>query len=205
MNAPAIAPAALEFSAPPADPMGLVRVWFDVALANNVREPGALALATADAHGHASNRIVQVLDVRDTGLVFTTHAGSPKGRQLAQTSWASGVLYWRETSRQVIVTGPTRPLPNGESDALWATRPVGAHPMSVISEQSEPLRCEDGLRAKAAQLGRFGNALARPPAWLGYLLEPASVEFWQADPDRLHQRLRYERAGSGWRTDRLQP
>jgi dihydrophenazinedicarboxylate synthase len=194
-----------EFVTPPADPMGLLQAWFDSAVANAVREPGALALASADARGHASNRIVQVLAVRDTGLVFASHADSRKGRDLAETGWASGVLYWREAGRQVSVTGPTHPLPDEESDALWAARPVGAHPMSVASHQSAPLLDEDALRKQAEELGRDGLALPRPARWLGYLLEPASVEFWQADPDRLHQRLLYERDGSGWRTGRLQP
>ncbi|MFB7929728.1 phenazine biosynthesis FMN-dependent oxidase PhzG [Streptomyces sp. NPDC056039] len=195
-----------EFTAPPAAPMDLLRTWFDSAVANAVREPGALALASADARGHASNRIVQVLDVRTTGLVFASHSDSRKGRDLAETGWASGVFYWREAGRQVIVSGPTRPLPDEESDALWAARPVATHPMSVASRQSAPLLDEDALREQARDLGRDGTALPRPGRWLGYLLEPASVEFWQADPrDRLHMRLRYERDGSGWRTGRLQP
>lgn len=194
-----------EFSTPPAEPMGLLQAWFGSAVANAVREPGALALASADARGHATNRIVQVLAVRDTGLVFASHADSRKGRDLAETGWASGVLYWREAGRQVIVTGPTHPLPDEESDALWAARPVGTHPMSVASHQSAPLLDEYALREQAQQLGRAGLALPRPAAWLGYVLEPASVEFWQADPDRLHQRLRYERDGSDWRAGRLQP
>ena len=116
-----------------------------------------------------------------------------------------GVLYWREVGRQVIVTGPTHPLPDEESDALWAARPVGTHPMSMASHQSAPLLDEYALREQAQQLGRAGLALPRPATWLGYLLEPASVEFWQADPDRLQQRLRYERDGPGWRAGRLQP
>ena len=205
MSAPTQPAAATEFSTPPAEPMGLVRAWFDSAGAQAVREPGALALASADARGHASNRIVQVLAVRDTGLVFASHAGSRKGRDLAETGWASGVLYWREVGRQVIVTGPTHPLPDTESDELWAARPIGTHPMSVASQQSAPLQDEDALRAQAEALGRAGSPLPRPVAWLGYLLEPAAVEFWQSDPGRLHKRLRYERAGPGWRTDRLQP
>src|SRR5262245_58806822 len=98
-----------EFTAPPPDPIGLVRHWLDEARAQMVREPGALALATADTEGRASNRIVQVLDVRDSGLVFSSHSGSLKGRQLAQTNWSSGVMYWRETNRQIIVTWPTHP------------------------------------------------------------------------------------------------
>ncbi|MFD5337050.1 phenazine biosynthesis FMN-dependent oxidase PhzG [Streptomyces hawaiiensis] len=195
-----------EFSAPPSEPMELLQAWFDSAVADAVREPGALALATVDSHGRASNRIVQVLKVRTTGLVFASHSDSRKGRDLARTGWASGVFYWREAARQVSVSGPTRPLPAEESEALWAARPVGTHPMSVAAHQSAPLLDEDALRKQARELGRDGTALPRPNRWLGYLLEPAYVEFWQADPeDRLHQRLRYERDGSGWRTDRLQP
>ncbi|MGW6569656.1 phenazine biosynthesis FMN-dependent oxidase PhzG [Streptomyces sp. NPDC054975] len=198
--------AAEEFSTPPAEPMKLLQAWFDSAVADAVREPGALALASADARGQASNRIVQVLAVRDTGLVFASHADSRKGRDLAETGWASGVFYWREAGRQVIVSGPTGPLPDEESDALWAARPAGAHPMSVLSHQSAPLLDEDALREQARELARAGAALPRPDRWLGYLLEPASVEFWQADQeDRLHRRLCYQRDGSGWRTGRLQP
>ncbi|MFG2113595.1 phenazine biosynthesis FMN-dependent oxidase PhzG [Streptomyces sp. NPDC048718] len=198
--------AAEEFTAPPAEPMGLLQEWFDSAVATPVREPGALALASTDASGRASNRIVQVLAIRDTGLVFATHADSRKGRDLAGTSWAAGVFYWREAGRQVTVSGPARPLPIEESEALWAARPVGTHPMSVASHQSAPLLDEDALRERARELGRAGEALPRPERWLGYLLEPHAVEFWQAEPvDRLHQRLVYERDGSGWRTSRLQP
>ncbi|MFD6891278.1 phenazine biosynthesis FMN-dependent oxidase PhzG [Streptomyces sp. NPDC059957] len=198
--------AADEFAAPPAEPMDLLRAWFDSAVADAVREPGALALASADARGRASNRIVQVLAVRGTGLVFTSHSDSRKARDLDETGWASGVFYWREAGRQVSVSGPARPLPDEESDALWAARPAAAHPMSVASYQSAPLLDEDALRERARELARGAAALARPDRWLGYLLEPASVEFWQSDPqDRLHRRLRYERDGSGWRTGRLQP
>ncbi|MET9768675.1 phenazine biosynthesis FMN-dependent oxidase PhzG [Streptomyces sp. NPDC006415] len=198
--------AAEELSAPPAEPMALLRTWFDSAVSESVREPGAMALATADARGRASNRIVQVLEVRGTGLVFATHADSRKGWELAETGWASGVLYWREAARQVSVSGPTRPLPDKESEALWDARPPAALPMSVASHQSAPLLDEDALRERARELGRAGAPLSRPDSWLGYLLEPASVEFWQADPeDRLHRRVRYERDGSHWRTSRRQP
>ncbi|MFJ5732625.1 phenazine biosynthesis FMN-dependent oxidase PhzG [Streptomyces paradoxus] len=206
MSASARPRTAAEFIAPPAEPMELLQTWFDSAVADAVREPGALALATVDAHGLVSNRIVQVLEIRATGLVFASHSDSRKGRDLAETGWASGVFYWREAARQVSVSGPARPLPDAESEALWAARPVATHPMSVAAHQSAPLLDEDALRRHARELGRDGSALPRPDRWLGYRLEPASVEFWQADPeDRLHRRLRYERDGSGWRTSRLQP
>ncbi|MGH3897643.1 MAG: phenazine biosynthesis FMN-dependent oxidase PhzG [Pseudonocardiaceae bacterium] len=205
MTPSTLKPALTEFDAPPADPMSLFRAWFDGAVEQGVREPGALALATADARGCASNRIVQVLGVRPAGLVFTSHAGSRKGRDLAASGWASGVLYWRETGQQAIVTGPVGPLPDAESDALWAARPAGTHPMSVASHQSAPLHDEDALREQAQRLTNAGLPLARPAAWLGYLLTPESIEFWQASPDRLHRRLRYQRSDHGWTTQRLQP
>ncbi|SCF09261.1 Pyridoxamine 5'-phosphate oxidase [Micromonospora matsumotoense] len=193
------------FDTPPDEPMGLLRTWLDAARADAVREPGALALATADTDGRPSTRIVQVLAVRDTGLVFASHADSRKGRELAANRWAAGVFYWREVARQVVVSGPTGPLSADEADALWVARPAAAHPMSVASQQSAPLTEEDALRERARKLGEDGVPLPRPAAWLGYLLEPESIEFWQSDPGRLHRRLRFDRDGTGWRSGRLQP
>lgn len=205
MSASARPSTATEFLDPPGEPMGLVQTWLQGAVASGVRDPAHMALATADAHGRASNRIVSAIAVRGTGLVFATHANSPKARELAETGWSSGVLYWREVARQVIVGGPTHPMSEADADALWAARPVAMHPMSVLSHQSAPLLDEDRLRARAQELGRRGEALPRPITWLGYLLEPASVEFWQSDPDRVYQRLLYKRDGAGWHVQRLQP
>jgi pyridoxamine-phosphate oxidase len=194
-----------EFDDPPADPIRLVRDWFDGAVAGGVREPGVVALATADVLGRTSNRMVQTIRITEHGLVFTSHAGSQKGRDIAGTRWASGVLYWRETAQQVVLTGPVEQLPDAESDALWAGRPAGTHPMSVASEQSAPLADEAALRAKAMQLADSGVSLPRPAAWVGYQLVPSTVEFWRGSPDRLHRRLRYHRNGNGWTSTRLQP
>ncbi len=197
--------ASTEFDVPPADPIALFRAWHQAAVAAQVREPGALALATADAAGRCSNRIVQLIRVTADGLLFSSHAGSQKGRDIAATGWASAVLYWRETKQQVILSGPVAPVPEAESDELWASRPVATHPMSVAAEQSAPLLDEDELRERAGALAASGQPLPRPAGWRGYVLTPASVEFWQGSPDRLHRRLRYDRAGTGWTTRRLQP
>lgn len=206
MSAPRPPMTADVFAVPPDDPLQLLRSWFDSAVADAVQQPGALALATVDARRRVSNRIVQVLHVRPAGLVFASHTDSRKGRELAGTPWASGVLYWREVGRQVSVSGPARPLPAGESDALWDARPVSTYPMSVAAHQSAPLLDEEALRERARELGRNGSALPRPDRWTGYLLEPEAVEFWQSEPqDGLHRRLRYEREGSSWLTRRLQP
>lgn len=187
----------------PADPIGLVRAWFDSAKQSGVREPGVVALATADADGVVSNRIVQTIDITGTGWVFTSHAGSQKGRDIAATGWASGVFYWRETGQQLIIAGPVHRLPDADCDSLWFARHPSTHPMSVVAEQSAPLEDEEALRARAESL--TGQTLARPSSWLGYELVPSVVEFWQASPDRLHRRLRYDRTDDGWTSRRLQP
>ncbi|HEX6521258.1 MAG TPA: phenazine biosynthesis FMN-dependent oxidase PhzG [Streptosporangiaceae bacterium] len=194
-----------EYENPPGEPVALLRDWFAQAQARGVREPYALALATADQRGRASTRIVSITSLTDEGLVFLTHDCSQKGRELAATGWASGVLYWRETGQQVIVSGPARKLASAESDALWHARPVPLHAMSAASRQSEPLPDVAALRERARRLEALGEALPRPDRFRGYLLEPAAVEFWCASPDRLHRRLRYDRKPEGWRPARLQP
>ncbi|HLJ98559.1 MAG TPA: phenazine biosynthesis FMN-dependent oxidase PhzG [Streptosporangiaceae bacterium] len=194
-----------EYEDPDGEPVALLRRWLADAQVLGVREPLALALATADERGRASTRIVAITSITDTGLVFLSHECSQKGRELAATGWASGVLYWRETGQQVIVSGPVRKLGGAESDALWRARPVPLHAMSAASRQSEPLPDVGALREHARRLAASGVALPRPARFHGYLLEPAAVEFWCASQDRLHRRLRYDRETDGWRLTRLQP
>jgi pyridoxamine-phosphate oxidase len=194
-----------EHAAPSPEPIGLLRDRLDSAAQQGVTEAATLALATSDASGHASNRIVRVLQVTPAGLVFTSHSGSQKGRELAATNWASGVLYWREINQQVILTGPVEQLSRADSDALWAGRPIAAQAMSAASRQSAPLDDEETLRADALRLAAPGLPLPRPESWSGYLLVPATVEFWQGRPDGLHLRWYYERVSDRWNARRLQP
>lgn len=194
-----------EFDNPPGEPVSLFAEWFGRAVEHGVREPGALALATVDVDGTVSNRIVQIIGRTDEGPVFASHADSRKGRDIATTRRASGVLYWRETNQQVIITGVVEQLPDSDSDALWDARPAGVRPMSVVSRQSAPLVDEEALRERAKALASSGRLLPRPVLWVGYRLVPSTVEFWHGSPDRLHRRLRYERVGHGWTSVRLQP
>ncbi|MFG2039761.1 phenazine biosynthesis FMN-dependent oxidase PhzG [Dactylosporangium sp. NPDC048998] len=193
------------FAVVPAEPLTALRQWFEGAVAAGVREPGVLALATAGSDGRSASRMVQTLRLDADGLLFTSHAGSVKGRHIAETGWASGVLYWRENGRQITLAGRVTRLPDADSDALWAARPAATHPMSVASEQSAPLDDEAALRAAARRLADQGAPLTRPAQWCGYRLTPSTVEFWEADADRLHRRLRYDRTGDGWLGRRLQP
>ncbi|MEV7193602.1 phenazine biosynthesis FMN-dependent oxidase PhzG [Streptomyces sp. NPDC093510] len=197
-----------EFITPPAEPMGLLATWLKTATEQGVREPRALALATADERGRPSSRILAINQVTDRGIVFITHAGSRKGRELAANPFASGVLYWRETSQQITVSGPVRQLPRSEAEALWAARAVFTHPMTTVSLQSQPVRDLDHfeqIRAQALELGAPEKPLPCPEAFVGFCLEPDAVEFWGNGTDRLHERLRYDRTDSGWSVSRLQP
>lgn len=187
------------------DPMALIKFWYEGAQANDVDNPAVIALATADSHGRSSNRIVRISEFRDTGLVFTTHAGSLKGLQIEQTGWSAGVMYWPEIGQQVIFSGPTYPLPGEDSDRFWDTRPMSTHPMSAVSLQSEPLLDAEQLRQQAAELEKLQKPLPRPPGFTAYQIEPEVVEFWQEDPGRLHHRLKYTHGNSGWRVEQLQP
>lgn len=198
-------PSVPEFEAPPPAPMVLLEQWFAHAREHGVTEPDALALATVDAAGTPSTRIVRILHTTDRGLVFTSHAVSPKGRDIAATGRVSGVLYWRETQRQVIVGGTVAVLPAAESEALWSARSPSTHPMSVATWQSAPMPDERELLDRARGLAAPGGPLPRPESWVGYEIVPGTVEFWHVGVERLHRRLRYDHGGTGWRTVRLQP
>ncbi|MGJ7902410.1 pyridoxal 5'-phosphate synthase [Lysobacter sp. 1R34A] len=193
------------FDVPPEQPIPLLREWFNQAIDNRVRDPGTLALATTGIDGRASNRMVHLLEITGDSLVFTTHAKSQKGREIAFNGWASGVLYWRETKQQIVLSGPVGPLSAAESDLLWSKRPPEANSMSTVSRQSAVLEDEKALRLQAQRLTRAAIPLVRPEGWHGYALRPTIVEFWQASDDRLHSRLRYDAAPSGWTHRRLQP
>lgn len=193
-----------EYADPPPEPIGLLRRWLQEAQALGVREPRALALATADARGRPSTRTVVLTEVTDRGLLFTTHGTSRKGRELRENPWASGLLYWRESSRQISVSGPVEQVPEDASDALWWARPAFTHAMTVASRQSEPLEEVAALRCRAARLAEDGPQ-PRPAAYVGMELLAHSVEFWANGTGRLHERLRYDRTDAGWRRRRLQP
>ncbi|MFE2276703.1 phenazine biosynthesis FMN-dependent oxidase PhzG [Streptomyces sp. NPDC059454] len=194
-----------EYADPPGEPLGLAQRWLADAVAHDVREPRSISLATADGRGHVSNRTVAVVELSARGLVFTSHTTSLKARNLAENAWASGIFYWRETSQQMVLSGPVRRLDDGECEELWRARPAALHPMTTASRQSESLADTEALRAEAVRLAVSGVPLPRPDRFAGYLLEPTEVEFWSASADRLHHRLRYERIGRTWLWARLQP
>lgn len=191
-----------EFDAPPQDPQPLLESWLRGADEMGVREPRALALATADGDGRPSVRTLLVKQLSPT-LVFSGSYESRKGRDLAANPRAAGILYWRETLQQITIEGPVERLSEAESDALFAERPAAGQATTVASSQGEGLADPDGLRREAEALD--GEELRRPPTWGGYRLDPDLIEFWHGSPTRLHRRLLYIKGEGGWSHQRLQP
>ena len=193
-----------EFDSPPPDPLPLLERWLRDADGRGVREPRALALATADAEGRPSSRIL-LLKQATPFLVFSGSYESRKDRDLAANPRAAGTLYWRETLQQVTIEGSVRKLGEEESDALFAERPQAARASAAASKQGETLDDPAGLRESAESLAADGEALSRPPHWGGWRLDPDLVEFWHGSPNRLHRRLLYIKSDGAWRHQRLQP
>jgi len=193
-----------EFDAPPDDPLPLLERWLQAADARGVREPRALALATADAAGAPSNRIVLLKQVSPS-IAFAFSSNSRKGRDLAANPRAAGTLYWRETLQQVVFEGPVERMSAAESNRLFAERPTAGQATTVASDQGERLDDPEGLRRDAEVLAQQEDELRRPDDWGGYRLDPDLVEFWHGSPDRLHRRLLYLKAEGRWTHRRLQP
>ncbi len=193
-------------SAAAADPYTLFEHWFQQALHSEVREPTAMTLATADTAGRPSARIVLLKDFDARGFVFYTNYQSRKGLELGANPQAGLLFFWPELERQVRVEGPVSPVPTAESDAYYASRPLGSRIGAWASPQSRPITHE-ALAAQVAELTRtLGDDPARPPHWGGYRLEATRVEFWQGRPSRLHDRLVYARDAEGdWALGRLAP
>ncbi|HEX6153517.1 MAG TPA: pyridoxal 5'-phosphate synthase [Solirubrobacterales bacterium] len=193
-----------EFEAPPEDPLPLLERWLRMADERGVREPRALALATADAEGRPSSRTLLLKEIAPA-LVFAGSYESRKGRDLAVNPRAAGTLYWRETLQQIVVEGPVAKLSEAESDAIFGERPQAGQATTVASEQGKSLTDPAELREAANALAHRSEPLHRPRRWGGYRLDPDLIEFWHGSPDRLHRRLLYVKEDGRWTHQRLQP
>jgi pyridoxamine 5'-phosphate oxidase len=193
--------------APPGNPLGRVREWFEEAAASGLIEAERMALATATPDGRPSVRIVLLKGIDDDGIRFFTNYGSRKGRELDANPRAAATLYWQPLQRAVRLEGPVERLTSEESDAYFATRPRGAQIGAWASAQGAVLsdRAELDERVQETE-ERFPDGVPRPDYWGGYRLRPDAVEFWQGRPDRLHEREHFLLEPDGaWRAEQLSP
>lgn len=189
------------------DPLSLFHTWMVEAEASEPNDPNAMALATVDAQGRPSLRMVLLKGADEAGFVFFTNLESRKGEELAGNPFAALCFHWKSLRRQIRVEGRTHMVPDSEADAYFASRARTSQIGAWASSQSRPLNGRFELEKRVAEFtAKFGlGKVPRPPHWSGFRLVPDRMEFWQDRQFRLHDRFVYTRADEAWKLQHLFP
>ena len=190
----------------PTNPLNLFQLWFDQAVKAECPEPNSMTLATADATGNPSARIVLLKGADEAGFTFFTNYESQKGKDLAIRPQAALLFHWHELERQVRIKGVVERVSPTESDEYFQSRPAASRIGAWASPQSAEIPNREFLEeAEKRFAADFGDKPPRPDHWGGYRLHPTEIEFWQGRPSRLHDRIHYQLDGDYWRISRLAP
>jgi pyridoxamine 5'-phosphate oxidase len=189
------------------DPHAIFEEWLAEARLSEPNDPTAMALATADAAGRPSVRMVLLKGHDARGFVFYTNLDSRKGGELAVNPEAALLFHWKSLRRQVRVEGRVEPVPDREADAYFGTRGRDSQLGAWASDQSRPLESRAAFEARfQAMQARFEGAdVPRPPRWSGFRVTPQRIELWNDRAHRLHERRLFVRAGDGWSESLLFP
>ena len=192
---------------PLSEPIELFQKWFEEAEKKEAGDHTAMALATADASGVPSVRMVLLKGVTEQGFVFYTNMESRKGIELEENPTAALCFHWPALKRSVRIEGPVEKIDECEADEYFLSRPREARIGAWASQQSRPLASRMELEKRAAKFALKFNVgkVPRPPYWAGCRVVPQRIEFWRNRPFRLHDRTLYNRAENGWRVWRLFP
>jgi len=189
------------------DPLALFERWFAEAQAAELNDPEAMALATADADGRPSVRMVLLKGHGSAGFVFYTNLDSRKGEELAANPEAALLFHWKSLRRQVRIEGPVSAVSRAEADAYFASRGRTSRIGAWASDQSRALDARETFTDRVtATTARFeGRDVPRPPRWSGFRVTPRAIEFWEDGEHRLHHRRLFRRDGDGWSEGLLYP
>ena len=189
------------------DPLAQFTRWFQEAGEQGAFEPQAMALATATPEGAPSARMVLMKGFDERGLTFFTNYSSRKGLELESNPQAALLFHWPELGRQVRIEGPVARLERAETEAYAHSRERASQLSALASPQSRPIPDRAWLERRVQELDseHAGAELPVSDDWGGYRLAPHAWEFWEHRPNRLHDRVRYERSDDGWRAERLGP
>jgi pyridoxamine 5'-phosphate oxidase len=190
-----------------ADPHQLFEEWFALACASEPNDPNAMALATADAEGRPSVRMVLLKGHDPRGFVFYTNQDSRKGGELEANPNAALLFHWKSLRRQVRIEGPVSCVSDEEADAYFATRSRDSQLGAWASDQSRPLDRRETFEARYEEMRRRfqGTEVPRPPRWSGFRVAPERIEFWSDRAHRLHERRLFTRTEGGWSEGFLYP
>jgi pyridoxamine 5'-phosphate oxidase len=189
------------------NPLEQFNLWLNEALNALLPEPTAMVVATVDASGKPSSRVVLLKGIEGDGFIFYTNYLSRKGDQIAENQHACINFFWAELERQVRVEGLITKVPAAISDAYFSSRPRASQLGAWVSPQSKTIESREILEKRVEEFtARFeSKEVPRPEHWGGYKLSPESVEFWQGRPSRLHDRILYTLENNQWKINRLAP
>ena len=190
------------------NPLELFKDWLAEAERLEPEDPGAFCLATAGKNGQPGVRMLLLKGIDERGFKFHTNAESRKGKDFLENKKAAMCFYWKSTGKQVRVEGEITEAPPAEADDYFASRPRVRQIGAWASQQSRPLQDRSALENAVKEIEKkFEGAekIPRPPHWKGFILKPASIEFWQNDPGRLHDRILYTKENGEWNVRHLFP
>ena len=189
------------------DPFADFAAWLADATVSEPNDPNAMALATVDADGQPSVRMVLLKGHGPDGFVFYTNQQSRKAEQIAERNVAALLFHWKSLRRQVRIEGSIERVDDATADAYWATRGRDSQLGAWASDQSRPLDRRETFEARFEDIrARFeGGEVPRPPHWSGYRLRPERIEFWNDRAHRLHERRLFVRNGAMWDEGLLYP
>ena len=189
------------------DPFDLFRAWYDEARTTEINDSNAMALATADADGRPSVRMVLLKGHDERGFVFYTNREGRKAGELAANPHAALLFHWKSLRRQVRIEGAVMLVTDAESDNYFASRSRDSQLGAWASDQSRPLDARATFERRFDEMQRRFESgdVPRPPHWGGYRVMPERIEFWQDRAHRLHERRLFVRDGEAWREGLLYP